>query len=106
MLLHNACAARLASTPSCPPAHPLASHSLAPVAAFPAPQFGDIERLDVVDEYSELSRKTARLFAHMSDTVVADFYFKIDDDVGGFTIPGLILRAPSLVHSMGPSVRC
>lgn len=36
-----------------------------------------------MDEYAELSRKTARLFAHMSDTVVADFYFKIDDDVGG-----------------------
>lgn len=41
-----------------------------------------MERLDVVDEYNELSRKTARLFSHMSDTVVADFYFKIDDDVG------------------------
>ena len=49
-------------------------------------QFGDIERLDVVDEYAELSRKTARLFAHMSDAVVADFYFKIDDDVGAFCV--------------------
>ncbi len=41
-----------------------------------------MERLDVVDEYGELSRKTARLFAHMSTAVRADFYFKIDDDVG------------------------
>ena len=45
-------------------------------------QYGDIERLDLVDEYSELSHKTGRLFAVMSDTVHADFYFKIDDDVG------------------------
>jgi len=41
-----------------------------------------MERLNVVDEYNELSRKTARLFSYMSDTVLADFYFKIDDDVG------------------------
>lgn len=41
-----------------------------------------MERLDVVDEYGELSRKTARLFAQMSTAVRADFYFKIDDDVG------------------------
>ena len=56
------------------------------------PQFGDIERLDVVDEYAELSRKTARLFSHMSGAVVADFYFKIDDDVGGcwlFKVPAM-----------------
>lgn len=46
------------------------------------PQYGDIERLEVVDEYAELSRKTARLFSQMSDAVVADFYFKVDDDVG------------------------
>ena len=43
-----------------------------------------MERLEVVDEYNELSRKTARLFSQMSDTVVADFYFKIDDDVGAW----------------------
>ena len=42
----------------------------------------------MVDEYAELSRKTARLFAHMSDAVVADFYFKIDDDVGAFWVWG------------------
>lgn len=36
----------------------------------------------MVDEYAELSRKTARLFSQMSDAVVADFYFKVDDDVG------------------------
>lgn len=40
----------------------------------------------MVDEYAELSRKTARLFAHMSDAVVADFYFKIDDDVGAWCV--------------------
>ncbi|KAL4427755.1 hypothetical protein ABPG75_001844 [Micractinium tetrahymenae] len=51
-------------------------------------QYGDVERLDVVDEYNELSRKTARLFSQMSDTVVADFYFKIDDDVA-VNIPAL-----------------
>lgn len=45
-------------------------------------QFGDMERLDIQDEYSELSRKTARLFSQMSSSVRADFYFKIDDDVG------------------------
>lgn len=36
----------------------------------------------MVDEYNELSRKTARLFSQMSDAVRADFYFKVDDDVG------------------------
>jgi hypothetical protein len=41
-----------------------------------------MERLDIQDEYSELSRKTARLFSQMSSSVRADFYFKIDDDVG------------------------
>ena len=47
-----------------------------------ARQHGDMERLAVQDEYGELSRKTARLFSQMSSTVHADFYFKIDDDVG------------------------
>lgn len=82
------------------PTPPTYSASVLLVARLPAPwraperrnrapaQFGDMERLDVVDEYSELSRKTARLFAHMSDTVVADFYFKIDDDVGGLASGG------------------
>ncbi|KAL4449403.1 hypothetical protein ABPG77_007047 [Micractinium sp. CCAP 211/92] len=51
-------------------------------------QYGDMERLDVVDEYNELSRKTARLFSHMSGAVVADFYFKIDDDVA-VNVPAL-----------------
>lgn len=45
-------------------------------------QHDDIERLDLVDEYNELSRKTARLFSQMSGAVHADFYFKVDDDVG------------------------
>lgn len=54
-----------------------------------------MERLDVVDEYGELSRKTARLFSHMSDTVAADFYFKIDDDVGeGGGAAALVLPHP------------
>jgi hypothetical protein len=52
-------------------------------------EHGDMERLEVVDEYNELSRKTARLFSQMSSSVHADFYFKIDDDVGGCTAAAL-----------------
>ena len=59
-------------------------------------EHGDMERLEVVDEYNELSRKTARLFSQMSTSVHADFYFKIDDDVGGWAAVLLLLLCTAL----------
>ena len=31
---------------------------------------------------ADLSRKTLKMFGELPDTIDADFYFKIDDDVG------------------------
>lgn len=45
-------------------------------------QFNDIMRIDVIDTYYNLSMKTLTYFATIPHKVDADFYFKIDDDIG------------------------
>ena len=49
---------------------------------------GDIMRLDMVDTYADLSLKTLKLFTVLPQKWDADFYFKIDDDVG-VNVPAL-----------------
>lgn len=44
-------------------------------------QFGDIVRLDVVDSYDDLSRKTLKMLSVLPEKIDAYFYFKVDDDV-------------------------
>lgn len=43
--------------------------------------YGDIIRLDVVDSYDDLSKKTLKMFSVLPQKIDAHFYFKIDDDV-------------------------
>ena len=44
-------------------------------------EFGDIVRLDVVDSYDDLSRKTLKMLSVLPEKIDASFYFKVDDDV-------------------------
>lgn len=44
-------------------------------------QYNDVLRLNMVDSYDALSRKTQRLFTDIPNTIDAHFYFKVDDDV-------------------------
>ena len=43
--------------------------------------YGDILRLDVVDSYDDLSKKTLKMFTVLPQKIDAYFYFKVDDDV-------------------------
>ncbi len=43
--------------------------------------YGDILRLDVVDAYDDLSKKTLKMFTVLPQKIDAYFYFKVDDDV-------------------------
>lgn len=44
-------------------------------------EFGDILRLDVVDSYDDLSKKTLKMFTVLPQKIDAYYYFKVDDDV-------------------------
>ena len=43
--------------------------------------YGDILRLDTVDSYDDLSKKTLKMFTVLPQKIDAYFYFKVDDDV-------------------------